>query len=112
MDVESARTQIAEEFAKARDAQRRGNEGMVRVCARRAAGIALRTWFAAHGRKPPLHDAIRLLRDVVSNESLPAAVREAAERLTTRVTEHFTSPFSTHPLDDATIIINYFLEQL
>lgn len=84
---------------------------MVRVCARRAAGIALRTWCEAHGRKALRTDAMSLLHDIVANESVPAAVREAARRLTTRVTEQFTSRFSSHPLDDATIIINYFLEQ-
>jgi hypothetical protein len=40
---------------------------------------------------------------------MPAEVREAAGRLTTRVTENFTSVHATNPLDDATIIIRHLL---
>ena len=36
---------IEAEFEKAEQARRRGNEGQARVCARRAAGIAIREYL-------------------------------------------------------------------
>ena len=49
------------------------------------------------------------LRGLEADESMPAGVRDAARRLTTKVTEHFGSPSPTDPLEDSRIIIDHVL---
>lgn len=103
---------ITKELATARNAERKGNEAMVRVCARRAAGAAISFWLEQHPDIRWARDAMNQLREVQTADLFPREVRDAAQRLTTKVTERFTSPFSAHPLDDAKIIIDYFMEQI
>ncbi len=108
MTRDETKHQIARELSTASKAAHQGNHGMVRVCARRAAGIAITFWLQ---NNPGIHwglDAMTQLRAVQHDASLPAEVRDAANRLTTRVTEQFTYPPSTDPVDDARIIIHYF----
>ncbi|MDL1891630.1 hypothetical protein FBQ87_01885 [Sphingobacteriales bacterium CHB3] len=111
MTKELALAEIEQELIAARQAGERSNEGMVRVCARRAAGLAIGLWLETQqGSNKPV-DAMSRLKLVQSDDAFPQPIREAARRLTTKVTPEFISPFSTHPVDDATIIINYFLER-
>lgn len=110
MTKELALAEIEQELIAARQAGERFNEGMVRVCARRAAGIAVGFRLGTQS-KGGNADAMSRLRLVQSDDAFPQPIREAARRLTTQVTPEFMSPFSTHPVDDATIIINYFLER-
>lgn len=109
MTKDEAEHQIAREYLTALSAARQGNDGMVRVCARRAAGIAITFWIENTRGDTRSLDAMNQLRAVQNDTSFPAEVRDAAARLTTKVTERFTSPFPTDPLDDARIIIRYFL---
>jgi len=109
MTREEAIQHIEKEFAAARVAEKNGNEGMVRVCARRAAGIAIGFWLESNPRKTWGVDAMSRLRALQLDDSIPQEVKESAKRLTTKITERFTSPFPTHPLDDAQQIIQYFL---
>jgi hypothetical protein len=74
------------ELQQAEEARARGNEGMARVCARRAAGIAVGEYLRLHQHPAPgpsAYDRLRYLQDlpVVS----PGA-REAAGYLLTRIT--------------------------
>lgn len=97
--------QIAKELATGRAALKAGNEGMVRVCARRAAGRAITLYVTLNNLAwPP--DAMAQLRLVAANEVFPRPARDAATRLTTKITEQFIYPFSTDPLADAQIIID------
>lgn len=104
--------QIEREFAIANHAQRIGNDGMVRVCARRAAGVAITFWLQSNARSSWGVDAMNQLRSLALEDSIPQDVREAAKRLSTKVTEQFTSPFSTTPLTDSKTIIHHFMEQI
>ena len=59
-------TDIEAEFEKAEQARARGNEGQARVCARRAAGIAIREYLTRRGICPPsasAYDLLNLLKD-------------------------------------------------
>ncbi len=111
MTSNQALQQIEKEFATAHHAQSIGNDGMVRVCARRAAGAAISFWLQTNVRNGWGANAMTQLRNVQRDESLPLEVRDAAKRLTTKITEQFTSPFSTNPTADTKIIINHFMEQ-
>jgi hypothetical protein len=109
MDHKQARALIAEEFAAAERAARQGNYGMVRVCARRAAGAAIRFWVEQKELAGWPPDAMSQLRALQLESSLPEEVRQAAERLSTRITQQFTSPFPTDPVRESMIIVDYLL---
>ena len=102
--------QIDGEFVTANQARKSGNDGMVRVCARRAAGIAITNWLEQNPRQGWGVDAMNQLKNLQKDESMPQNIRDAAMRLTTRITKQFTSPFSTDPIDDSKAIINHLLQ--
>lgn len=85
-------TEIDREFEKAEDARARKNEGQARVCARRAAGIAIREYLTRQGIRPPstsAYDLLNLLRD---DPRLSPDLKRIADHLTLRVTEEFKLP--------------------
>ncbi len=95
------------ELASAEIALRAGNTGMVRVCARRAAGLAIR-WFLE--RRPQAgwkDDMMWQLQRISTETSFPESVREAARRLCAHVTPDFSYHSSATPLSDAREIIGY-----
>ena len=100
---------IEKEFAQGEQARKKGNEGMVRVCARRAAGHAITFWLESHPHQGWGVDAMNRLRNLQLEDSIPQLVREAALRLTTKITEQFTPAFPTDPVEDSKIIIDYLL---
>jgi hypothetical protein len=93
--------QLEQEFERAVDARARGNEGQARVCARRAAGIAAREYYARRGlavRTPSAYDLLHLLQN---EPHLSPELRQAAAYLTVRVTEEFKLPVEVDLLDEA-----------
>lgn len=102
--------EIEKELSIARRARGIGNEGMVRVCARRAAGGALRFWLSSHPRHTWTGDVIRQLQGLSKEESVPVEVRAAAGRLTARVTHQFESPHSQDPLADCKTIVDFLMQ--
>lgn len=106
--IEDVVKHLQREFATARDAVRKGNEGMARVCARRAAGAAISYWIRENGKRDWAVDAMSQLRRVGDEPAMPAEVRAAATRLAARVTPHATSR-TTDPLNDCRVIIGQFL---
>ena len=97
--------QIERELARAEAAQRDWNDGMVRVCARRAVGLAAEAWLERFPGKNRRGDALDQLRRIQADESFPPEIRRAAERLMTKVTQRDIAPFSTDPIADARSII-------
>jgi hypothetical protein len=110
MTKDEASQQIEKELATATYARSTGNDGMMRVCARRAAGVAIAYWLQSHPEKRWGVDAMNQLHSLSRDTAIPEIARGAATRLTARITQQFHSPFSTDPIDDANIIINFFLE--
>ena len=111
MTRDRTRLLIDAEFARGRRAFADGNEGMARVCARRAAGIAIGHYLDESRRSGWAADAVHRLHSVEGHETFPEPVRHAARRLTARVREDFTSPFQDNPLDDAQIIVTHFMQE-
>lgn len=112
MTRDDALAAISKEISTGTKAIESGNNGMGRVCARRAAGVAISFWLETHPHTAWGGDVMHLLRSVQDEHSLPTNVREAAMRLTTRITEQFTSQFSNNPVEDSRIIIHYFMDQI
>lgn len=100
---------IKKELAAARAAAVEGNDGKTRVCARRAAGAALEWYATAYPGAVKGSDALSRLKYVSEEPTFPADVREAAQKLITRITDRFQYPFSTDPVADAEIITGYFI---
>ena len=94
-------TQIHSEFDKAEQARARGNEGQARVCARRAAGIAVREYFKL--RKQPIQtpSAYDLLNFLIEDPSISTELRQCAKYLTLRVNEEFNLPIDVDLIFEA-----------
>ena len=83
---------------------------MIRVCARRAVGVAITLWLKSNSRERWGADAMNQLQNLQLDESMPQSVRDAAVRFTTKITQKNTAPFSTDPVKDSRMIIDYLLE--
>jgi HEPN domain-containing protein len=91
-DMNDWRSQTQAEFEKAGQARARGNEGQARVCARRAAGIAVREYLTRRGIRPPSVSAYDLLNLLKDDPGLSPELKRIADHLTVRVTEEFKLP--------------------
>ncbi len=99
------RQSIEKELQDAERARRNQNEGMARVCARRAAGIAAQEFLKHQGvqlRKGNAYNALKLL---VTYPGLPAELHTAAEHLTMTVSREFTLPEGIDLVADARNLI-------
>ena len=94
-------SEIQAEFEKAAQARERGNEGQARVCARRAAGIAIREYLSRDGIRPPSTSAYDLLNLIKEDPLLPSDLRLFADHLTVRVTEEFKLPVDVDLVKEA-----------
>ncbi len=94
-------SEIAQELDRARRARERGNEGQARVCARRAAGLAVRAYYALQGKTILTSNAYDLLRLLAQDEQIAAEARACALRLTLRVTSEFKLPIEADLIQDA-----------
>ncbi len=100
------RSRIAAELSEARASRLRGNEGRARVCARRAAGQAIRLAMAGREGAPRSSSAYTILRWFASLPDQPPELRAAAARLTVRVTAEHVLPHPEDPLGDAQQIVH------
>jgi hypothetical protein len=94
-------TEIEAEFEKADQARARGNEGQARVCARRAAGIAVREYLTRQGIRPPSVSAYDLLNLLKDDPQLAPDLKLIAEHLTLRVTQEFKLPVDADLIAEA-----------
>ena len=104
MDLNELRTRIEAELARGHAAEA-GNPGRARVCARRAAGWAVRAWYQQREGPGWGGDALKQLHRLRAEPAVPTALRAAAERLTTKVGHEHQLPFSDDPLADARGIV-------
>jgi hypothetical protein len=80
------------EFDRAEQARANRNEGQARVCARRAAGIAIREYFTRKGTAAPSASAVDLLNLLKEDPLLSPDLKSIADHLTLRVNEEFKLP--------------------
>ena len=107
----SRHEQIEQELAKAATGLREGNDGLARVCARRAVALGAQAWVKRGGRQAWPADAMNQLRKIQQEEAFPLEMREAAQRLLTKVTQRDQALVSTDPIADARLILAH-LDQL
>lgn len=104
-------TQIEIEFERAAQARAKNNEGQARVCARRAAGIAIRDHLTRKGIRPPSTSAYDLLNLIKEDALLPSDLKLAADHLTLRVTEEFKLPVEADLVAEARHLCDWLLKQ-
>lgn len=89
------------EFERAEQARAKGNEGQARVCARRAAGVAIREYLARRGIRPPSASAYDLLNLIKEDLHLSPDLKLIADHLTARVTDEFKLPINADLVAEA-----------
>ncbi|HOQ68616.1 MAG TPA: hypothetical protein PKZ26_01190 [Anaerolineaceae bacterium] len=103
---------IQKEMDMAFAARKQGNEGMARVCARRAAGIVVRDFLDQHGIEAAGLNNFEILVDESVRKSLPASVLPALQHLTMRVDENYALPTGIDLLADAQAVIQTLLKEV
>lgn len=98
---------LQKEFEKAQQARVNKNEGQARVCARRAAGIAIREYLTRQGTKAPSMSAYDLLNLLKEDPLIPADMQLIVDHLTIRVTEEFELPFDADLIAKSRILCNW-----
>lgn len=100
---------LQQEFSKAQQARINKNEGQARVCARRAAGIAIREYFTRNGTRVPSMSAYDLLNLLKEDPLIPADLKLIADHLTVRVTEEFNLPIDADLIAESRILCDRLL---
>lgn len=95
------KTKLEREFQMAEAARARGNEGQARVCARRAAGVAVREYLARKGQRALSPSAYDLLQSLAELPGVPAEALQPAAYLTLRVDEEFKLPAGVDLIGEA-----------
>jgi len=83
---------FSKELEQAEAARRAGNEGMARVCARRAAGILIGQYIQENNLPPAGPSAYDRLRYLASQPELGPKVREVAGHCLVRITPEHDLP--------------------
>ncbi|MGP0593899.1 hypothetical protein ACTRXD_15350 [Nitrospira sp. T9] len=99
--------QIEQELTKAARGLQNGNDGLARVCARRAIALASQQWAEQQNLANWKGDSMHHLRQIQGETRFPLPVRAAAQRLLTKVTEQTQLPMTTDPITDARIILDH-----
>ena len=102
-------SEIYTELERAKAARAAGNEGQARVCARRAAGLAARSFLTRHEvrRFEPPQGGIRsagvyeALQTLAMFPGLAPDLKQAAVHLTKRVSREFHLPPGIDLIDEA-----------
>ncbi len=107
MDTENTwKTRFEGEMDQAVNARQAGNEGMARVCARRAAGIAIGAYLERNDLPDPSPSAYDRLRYLALLRDTPADVKAVADHFLTRITADKKLPIEADLIADARWLSN------
>jgi hypothetical protein len=109
--VNSWQEELDIEFSRAVQARENKNEGQARVCARRAAGIAIRESLLRRGIRPPSASAYDLLNMLKDDPLLPSDLKLVTDHLTLRVTEEFKLPIEADLIAEARRLCKWLLPE-
>lgn len=98
--------QIEQEFARGDAARRDGLESRARVCARRAAGMAVREYYRFCGQPVQVSSAYDLLLMLCNDLEIGAEMKQVAQRLLERVAVDFTLPSGADLLLEARWLVS------
>lgn len=112
MIQEDTLEKIDAELKQAEQARAAGNEGMARVCARRAAGIAIRAYYQAIGQPARSTSAVDLLEQVRSDPRFALEIHSVAGHLLQRVTPEYQLPIPVDLLAETRWLVQALQDQL
>lgn len=101
---------LNKEFELAERARAKGNEGQARVCARRAAGIAIREYLKRRGIQPRNANSVDLLNFLKDDPLLSPDLKLIIDHLTLRVTEEFKLPVDVDLVAESRTLCTDLLE--
>ncbi|MEJ2710281.1 MAG: hypothetical protein P8074_21905 [Anaerolineales bacterium] len=99
-----------EELERAEAARRAGNEGMARVCARRAAGILIGQYIQEHDLPRVGPSAYNRLKYLAARHELPSQVREVAGHFLVRITPEHDLPVEADLIAEARWLKDILIE--
>ena len=99
------------EISQGQAARAAGNEGRARVCARRAAAIAVREYFTSQRIDTAGLDAYRILTRALELPALPPGAYTALGHLVTRVEPGGAFPIQADLLADASWLASQLLPE-
>lgn len=105
------KNQVQIEFELAKNARSQGNEGRARVCARRAAGIAIREYYARRGVQVRTPSVLDLLKRLANESQLSQELLQSIDYLTLRVDKEFKLPGEVDLLEEARKLIGGLLNE-
>ncbi len=76
------RSKFLQELVQAERAREAGNEGMARVCARRAAAVLVREYYSSQGLAIAKRSGLAALRHLAVDQDVDAGIRELASHFT------------------------------
>ncbi len=104
--IEAAFANARKELANAQKADREGNHGKARTCARRAIGFVVGVWLEENPDPRYGKSFMNHLRGIVADEKIPEEIKEAAKELIKR--PHFDEILGEEAIESANEIIDYF----
>jgi hypothetical protein len=105
------KTDLQLEFERAEMARASGNEGQARVCARRAAGIAIQEYLTRRRIRPHSTSAYDLLNLLKDDPHLSPDMMLIVDHLTLRVTEEFKLPVDADLITESRILCKWLLPE-
>lgn len=100
---------LEKELETAELARSRGNEGMARVCARRAAGIAVGEYLSRLGYEVHTPSVIARLRFLLSLPDIPSATHEVAEHFLLHIDEEHKLPIEVDLVAEVSWLVKALL---
>ncbi len=88
------------ELERAQAAREIGNEGMARVCARRAAGIVAGEYLQQINQRRPSHSAYENLNSLLSLPNLPPDIPKVVEHFVQKVDESHNLPVEADLIEE------------
>jgi hypothetical protein len=88
------------EIRRAEESLRAGNQGRMRVCARRAAGVLLRVWMQQNGIQSPYADVYRSIEFLLPLFKDQVEIKTILAHLVARVDEDYNSPVDVDYIQD------------
>ncbi len=93
------------ELQHACEARAAGFEGRARVCARRAAGMAIKEYLTEKNNNVRSDSLFNLIVDQAARDLLPPQLFESLDRLSLKVNEQFQLPAGVDLISEAKLVV-------
>jgi len=107
MNPDNIQIQIQEELLLAKQSRIEGNEGRARVCARRAAGAAVKLYLGKMDLVSQSDSAMQSLKKFQTTIDLPDRIDKAVSWLIQRVDENHNLPDEIDLIHEANLVLEY-----